>query len=77
MRMMVTKAKPHGVGRQTAKNPMVVEGMAGGPKMKIAVTANLSQNRSICKEKEREKERISKLILTAGILTLNLFLTIT
>ena len=76
--MMVTKAKPHGVGRQTAKNPMVVEGMAGGgSKMKIAVTANLSQNRSICKEKEREKERISKLILTAGILTLNLFLTIT
>ena len=78
--MMVTKAKPHGVGRQTLKNPMVVEGMAGGIKNEdrrnrqfVAKPEHMQREREI----EREKERISKIILTAGILALNLYLTIT
>ena len=76
--MMVTKAKPHGVGRQTLKNPMVVEGMAGGIKNEYRRNRQfVAKPEHMQREREREKERISKIILTAGILALNLYLTIT
>ena len=56
--MMVTKAKPHGVGRQTLKNPMVVEGMAGGIKNEDRRNRQfVAKPEHICKEKEKEKRK--------------------
>ena len=70
--MMVTKAKPHGVGRQTSKNPMVVEGMAGGIKNEDRRNRQfVTKPEHMQREREREKERISKLILTVRILALS------
>ena len=57
--MMVTKAKPHGVGRQTLKNPMVVEGMAGGSKKKIAVTANCRKTGAYAKRKREKRKELA------------------